>query len=116
MANAQKSCQEEKERDEAEDDKEKEKKKRKKKANRTFFYFSCFFSTNFRRLTNRVAEQEDADKCDEEDANPIRVRRRRRRRQERKVVDGRRKRKKDERWRSATGRQNLLDRREALQM
>lgn len=39
-----------------------------------------------------------------------------RERQERRVVDGGRGSKKDERWRSATGRQNLLDRREALQM
>jgi len=53
------------------------------------------------------------DECDEEDV--IREEEERER-QEREVVDGRWERKKDERWRSATGRQNLLDRREALQM
>lgn len=91
--------------------------KRKKKANRTLFYFSCFFSTNFRRLTKSSGRtRRFANRCDgEEDASSIRVRRERRR-QKRKVVDGRRRRKKDERWRSATGKQNLLDRREALQM
>lgn len=47
---------------------------------------------------------------------PIRVEKEERERQESGVVDEERGRKKDERWRSATVRQNLLDRREALQM
>lgn len=90
------------------------KRKKKESKSNALLFFLLYFSTNFRRLANRMVGQEDADRCDEENASSIRIRRGRRR-QERKVVDGRRRRRK-ERWRSATGRQNLLDRREALQM
>lgn len=107
-------------RDEAENAEEK-KRKKKKKTGWTLSDFSCSFSANFRRPINRKAGQEDASECDEEDMSPIRVEEEEdeeeeRERQERGVVDGGRGRKKDERWRSATGRQNLLDRHEALQM
>lgn len=99
----------------------KRRKKKKKKTGQILADFSCSFSANLRRPINRKAEQEDASECDEKDMSPIRVEEEEdeeeeQERQERGVVDGGRGRKKDERWRSATGRQNLLDRREALQM
>lgn len=89
--------------------------------NRTPSDFSCFFSVSFRRHINRKKRQEDASECNEEDVNSKRAEEEEdeeeeRERQKRGVVDGGWGSKKDEKWRSATGRQNLLDRREALQM
>lgn len=90
-------------RNEAENAEEKKrKKKRRRKTGRTLSDFSCFFSANFRRPTNRKARQEDASECDEEDMSSIKVEEEEdeeeeRERQERGVVDGERGRKKDER-------------------
>lgn len=106
--------------------KEKMLKKRRRKKNatagRTPSDFSCSFSASFRRPIKSAGKgQEGARECYEENAGPIRAEEEEneeeeRERQECGVVDGGQGRKKDERWRSATGWQNLLDRREALQM
>lgn len=88
------------------------KRKKKESKSNALLFFSCFFSTNF-RLANRMVGQEDADRCEEEDTKFDKSPKWKKKT---RAQGGRWKTKEKERKVEVSDRQNLLDRREALQM